>query len=724
MSLGLERKQLFVISIILFGSFVAVLNSTVISPVLPHVMAEMNIDAAVGQWLTTGFTMVNAIMIPVTAFLQDKFSTRRLFAVSLGIFTIGTLFCSWSPNFPVLLGGRLIQAAGEGILMPLTGTVLILSFPFERRGLAMGLFGLVLGFAPAVGPTVAGLIIDNSSWRIMFLIIAGLSALTTAIGFATISDTVGLNPKSTLDVPSVVSSTIGFGGLLFALSELASVGFTIPNVLVLLLGLASLVYFFHRQLHLEVPMLQIRVLASRKFLISTIITMLLQPALMAGAMLIPIYLQTYRGFSATVSGLVLMPGALMMAIMGLVAGRLFDKHGARVLSITGTGILCISTLGLSFLNDSTVISFITLLYTIRLFSLALVNMPIGTWGLNALENKMINHGNSVMNTLRMVASSMGTAIIVSFSTMVTNNSMATMDATHAGIHGVNMAFIVATALTISGFLVTVFFVRDGLRSQAGQARDKAIKDPTNEHRTLLEAIMNHDAYVLPETATVKEAVALFVEKGISAAPLVDANGKAVGFISDGDVLRCLSPKGGTVMNPVNSITRSLRDFDGRPEFGELIDHVMDMRAMDIGARGALGVDIHADLAEICRFLGSNHLKKALVLDEGRVVGVINRSAIMRFTMKSFLQSQQNGANTQAFETVSAVASAEEPLPASFADMLSPAAGNAPAADAGKPAAADGGAAAADGGAAATDAPAVDGEKTAAGSPAASTSDTD
>ena len=635
-SLGITRKQLFTLAIIVFGTFVAVLNSTVVSPALPNIMAEMSIDAATAQWLTTGFTLVNAIMIPITAFLQDKFSTRLLFAVSMGVFTVGSVLAGWGPNFAVLLAGRLVQAAGEGILMPLTGTVLLLMFPVERRGTAMGIFGVILAFAPAFGPTAAGFVVDNANWHIMFYAIAALSLIVTLLGAFMLEKSAGMNPAATLDVASVILSTLGFGGLLYGLSDIGSNGVTVLGSVIGLVGIAALILFFYRQLHMETPMLELRVLSNRTFAISTIITMIIQGALMAGGILLPIYLQTYRGFSATVSGLVLMPGAITMGVMGLIAGRLFDKRGPRRLAIIGTGVLTLFTFALMFLDDSISPLTIAIIYTVRLFALSLVNMPIGTWGMNALENRLINHGNSVSNTFRQVAGSMGTAVIISISTIVTQASLNSMDATHAGIHGVNMAFMTAACLCLVGFILTVIFVRETKTAHAETETDIA-------RRSVISQIMKTDVFSLPATATVREAVALFVEKGISAAPLVDASGKAVGFISDGDILRLLSTRTTTVVDPIIMISNTITNVGLNDAFDDKLAAVLNMRAQDIATKATIGVSPDADLAEVCRVLGDNHLKKVPVLEDGKLVGVINRSDIMKFSMRTFLEKESSAA---------------------------------------------------------------------------------
>ena len=629
---GLTRKQIVMLIVLVFGTFVTVLNQTVVAPALPSIMSEMSVDAAVAQWLTTGFTLVNAIMVPITAFLTDRFTTRRLFLASMVLFTAGTMLAAWGPNFPVLLAGRLIQAAGAGILMPLVMTVLMWTFPIDRRGTAMGVFGIVIAFAPAVGPTVAGIIIDQANWHIMFWIIAALCAAVIVFAGAALERGGKTNKDVKLDMVSVVLSTLGFGGLLYGLSAIGSYGVTIDSTAGVIVGVVALVFFFRRQLRMEQPMLQVRVLTNRKFLIATIIVMLVQGALLAGGILIPILLQSYMGFSATTSGLVLLPGAIVMGAMGPVAGRLFDKHGPRVLAIIGTGVLALTTATFMFMGPGTGLIALTLIYTVRLFSLSLVNMPISTWGMNALPDKLVNHGTSVQNTFRQVAGSLGTAVIVSTSTVATNMVSGSTDTMTAGVFGIHMAFAVATALCVLGFVLTVVLVRN-------KPGDEAAADEDNAHRSLIEQIMKRDVYTLPENATVLEAMQLLVNNHISAAPLVDAAGKPTGFISDGDIMRYLSKRGQMIMDPVVMIVQTVDAYSDRKDYAHKLEHLMGMKASDIGAKGIIGVSVHADLPEVCRVLGENHLKKVPVLEDGVIVGVINRSDITHFSMEKYLEER-------------------------------------------------------------------------------------
>lgn len=631
MAYGLTRQQIVMLVIMIFGTFVTVLNQTVVTPAQPSIMAEMGIDASTVQWLTTGFTLVNAIMIPVTAYLTDKHSTKMLYLVSMGIFAVGSLMAGIAPDFAVLLIGRLLQAAGAGILMPMVMTVLMLTFPVERRGSAMGIFGIVIAFAPAIGPSVSGLVIDSFGWRVLFYAIAILIAAVVLISVFVLKKTEPLNPAAQLDKISVIMSTVGFGALLYGFSTIGSVGINVADAAITLVGIVVLVLFFRRQLKMEQPMLNVRVLSNRRFLIGTVIGMIVQASLLAAGVLMPIYLQSYMGYSATVSGLVIMPGAILMGVLNPFAGRLFDKYGPRVLSIIGLAILTISTVGFATLTSTTDVVWLTILYTIRMASLSLVNMPITTWAMNALDNKLLNHGTSVNNTLRQVSGSLGTALLVSIDTFVTGTASGTMDPVQAGILGVNAAFVAAVVLSAVALVLTIVFVKN-------RPEDVKIAETEGEERTMVEKIMKPDVYSLSPDATVVDAMKFFVEHGISGAPVVDAEGRAVGFVSDGDIMRLLSTQSNSYMDPVVMIMQMRADEE---TYDEKLANLMKMNIRDIGTKGVIGIDLHTTLPQVCRILSKNHLKKVPVLHEGKIIGVINRSDITLYSMKTYLEGRDD-----------------------------------------------------------------------------------
>ena len=641
--MNLTHKQRLMLIVIVVGTFVTVLNQTLVAPALPSIMEEMSVDAATVQWLTTGFTLVNAIMIPITAYLQDRFSTKRLFLFSMVTFAVGTLLCAWGTNFGVLLVGRLVQAAGAGILMPLGMTVLLVTFPIEKRGAAMGIFGLVIAFAPAIGPTVAGIIIDAADWHLMFYIVDALSLLVVLAAAIFMENIPPANKgDSALEPLSVVLSTLGFGGMLYGFSVFGSSGFTLQSIIPVVVGTVCVVWFFIRQTHLPVPMLRVKVLKNRKFLIATIIGMLVQGSLLAAGILMPIYVQTLLGYPATVSGLVLMPGALIMGVMNPIAGKLFDKHGPRVLGIIGMALLFVTTVLFGFLSLEMSVIYLAVIYALRMLGMTLVNMPITTWGMNALDTRYMNHGTSVNNTLRQVAGSLGTAIVISVSSMVTSATAPTAGDIQAQMNGINVAFLVCAALVLIGLVLTIIFVKGkpGQTDSGGAEAEGEEDAQAKENKTVLESIMKKDVFTLKKDATVQEAMQLFIDQGISACPIVDDEGQPVGFISDGDILKRLSKQTGSVMDPIVLIAATAKDDT---PYAERVAQLMELPVSAVGVPESIGVSIHADLGEVCRMLASNHLKKVPVLEQGRIVGIINRSDITRYSMESYLENRPQDA---------------------------------------------------------------------------------
>lgn len=628
--LGITHRQTVMIVLLLAGTFITVLNQTVVAPALPSIMNDMSINAATGQWLTTGFTLVNAIMIPVTAFLIDRFPIRNLFLFSMSVFALGSLCAAWGPNFSVLFAGRIVQAVGAGVLMPMVMTVLMLTFPIEKRGFAMGLFGIVMACGPAVGPTAAGIVIDMADWHIMFYVVTAAAAAVAIITPFTMDRVEPKNPEAKIDIPSVILSTIGFGSLLYSFSAIGNSGFGLEFFISFAVGAVVVVLFFRRQLKMTQPMLRVRVLKNRTFLIGTIIGMVVQAALLSVGILLPIYLQSLLGYSATESGLVILPGALLMGIMGPVAGRWFDRHGPRVLAITGTLLLTVGTIMLALLGPEVSLVYVAVVMAIRLFGMSLINMTLTTWAMNALSDDLINHGTSVNNTFRQVAGSLGTAILTSVFAMVSVALIPSEGPMLAGVHGVDVAFGVSAVLCFVGFVLVLVFVKDG--------RAETDVELSHSDRSVLESIMKTNVFTVPSTSSVLDVMRVLVEKKISAAPVVDEEGRAIGFVSDGDIMRFLSKRSQLYIDPVVMIMQASNDDTS---FDDKLAALMRMNVMDVATKGIIGVSLYAKLPEVCRVLGDNHLKKVPVLDKGKIVGVVNRSDVTLYSMQTYIKAQDH-----------------------------------------------------------------------------------
>ncbi|MGF7049403.1 EmrB/QacA subfamily drug resistance transporter [Paenibacillus sp. DS2015] len=463
-----------IIAALMIGAFVAFLNQTLLNVALPSIMGDLKIEAATGQWLTTGYMLVNGVLIPVTAFLISRFTTRQLFITAMSLFTLGTLICGISPNFGILMVGRVIQASGAGIIMPLMTVVFLNIFPIEKRGSAMGLMGLAMILAPAIGPTLSGWIVENYDWRVLFYIILPFSAMATLIGIFFLRNVTKVT-KPSFDMLSVVLSTIGFGGLLYGFSAAGTDGWGSATVLsCLVIGSLSVIMFVWRQLTSPNPMLEFRIFKYNMFTLTTIINVLITISMYAGMILLPIFLQNIRQFSPMESGLMMLPGAILMGIMSPITGAIFDKVGARWLSVIGLLITVITTFEFTQLTEATTYTHMILIYSLRMFGMSLMMMPIQTAGLNQLPQSMNAHGTAMSNTLRTIAGSIGTAVLITV--MTTQTKSHTTELAVAGgisptdtqamahivaestIYGINQAFVIATWLAAVA-LVLAFFIK-------------------------------------------------------------------------------------------------------------------------------------------------------------------------------------------------------------------------------------------------------------------------
>ncbi|HDJ7772869.1 TPA: DHA2 family efflux MFS transporter permease subunit [Staphylococcus aureus] len=486
---GVSRGK--ILAALLFGMFIAILNQTLLNVALPKINTEFNISASTGQWLMTGFMLVNGILIPITAYLFNKYSYRKLFLVALVLFTIGSLICAISMNFPIMMVGRVLQAIGAGVLMPLGSIVIITIYPPEKRGAAMGTMGIAMILAPAIGPTLSGYIVQNYHWNVMFygmFIIGIIAILVGFVWFKLYQYTT--NPKA--DIPGIIFSTIGFGALLYGFSEAGNKGWgSVEIETMFAIGIIFIILFVIRELRMKAPMLNLEVLKFPTFTLTTVINMVVMMSLYGGMILLPIYLQNLRGFSALDSGLLLLPGSLIMGLLGPFAGKLLDTIGLKPLAIFGIAVMTYATWELTKLNMDTPYMTIMGIYVLRSFGMAFIMMPMVTAAINALPGRLASHGNAFLNTMRQLAGSIGTAILVTVMTTQTTQHLSAfgeeLDKTNpvvqdhmrelasqyggqegamkvllqfvnklATVEGINDAFIIATIFSIIALILCLF----------------------------------------------------------------------------------------------------------------------------------------------------------------------------------------------------------------------------------------------------------------------------
>ncbi|HBC4928245.1 TPA: DHA2 family efflux MFS transporter permease subunit [Staphylococcus aureus] len=445
-----------VIAVVMIGAFVGVLNQTLMTTILPEIMKDFTVSSSTAQWLTTIFMLVNGIMIPITAFLIERFTLRSLFFNATCFLMIGSFICMLGINFPMLLLGRSIQALGAGILMPLTQTLLFIMFPPEKRGMAMGMFGLVIGFAPAIGPTAAGWFVNIFDWRYLFLVVLLIGMIDFVFGYLSLPNITELS-KPNLDKLSVILSTVSFGGLLYGFSTAGNLGWSHPMVYITIIAaIVILTVFIFRQLKLESPLLEFRVFKYNDFSVAMILIVLMFMLFIGNLTILPIYMQTMMKWSPLESGLILLPGGLIMGLLSPVTGKLFDKIGGRILSIMGMLTIMIGALLMAQFSQNTTQLYVIISFSVTMLGNAMIMTPMTTQALNALPRQYIAYGTAMNNTIRQVSAAIGTGILVTLMTGLGKTS--SLSGSQGLIHGLDITFYVVALIAFIGTIIA-FFIR-------------------------------------------------------------------------------------------------------------------------------------------------------------------------------------------------------------------------------------------------------------------------
>ncbi|TLM83032.1 multidrug efflux MFS transporter [Pseudarthrobacter sp. NamE2] len=450
----MSRESVTVISTLLVATFVVILNETIMNVALQRLMVDLQVDAPTVQWLATGFMLTMAVVIPTTGFILQSLSTRKVFTLAMGLFAGGTALAAVAPGFEILLLARIIQAGGTAIMLPLLMTTILTLVPLAKRGAVMGNVSIAISVAPAMGPTVSGLILEHFTWRFMFVFVLPVALAALAIGAKYLTN-IGEAERTKLDIPSVLLTVPAFGGLVYGLSQIGGghggqAGPGAGAIAALVIGVAALAVFVLRQVRLqkaEVPLLDLRAFNFRMFTVSVLLMVVAMMALFGGVILLPLYLQEVRGLGSLETGLALLPGGLAMGLLGPVIGRLFDKVGPLPLTVTGSILMVLTLWQFSLLDDGTAVWWIIALHVGLSFGLALLFTPAFTTGLNPLPPHLYSHGSAIMSTTQQVAGAAGTALLVSI--------FAVVSATSGLVAGMGAAFLTATVVAFAAVVLSV-----------------------------------------------------------------------------------------------------------------------------------------------------------------------------------------------------------------------------------------------------------------------------
>jgi MFS transporter, DHA2 family, lincomycin resistance protein len=441
MNADVTTRNRLVVNLLLVATFVVILNETLMTVALPRLMRDLHVTADAVQWLTTAFLLTMSVVIPVTGFLLQRLNTRPMFVWAMSLFSLGTLIATLAPNLPVLVIARIVQASGTAIMMPLLMTTVMTLAPPESRGKTMGFISTVISVAPAVGPTVSGVILNYLPWRWLFILVLPVALGALVLGARRMQN-VTTPHGAPLDGLSVVLSAFAFGGIVYGLSNVgapAAPG-SVPPGIAAGVGLVFLVVFILRQLSMQkkgYPLLDLRTFASRNFSVSITLMAIMMMALFGTIILLPIYLQNVLGLSTLQTGLLLLPGGLLMGLLGPTVGRLYDKVGPSRVLVPGVIIVCSVLWAMTLLRAHTWVGYILAGHIVMSIGFALLFTPLFTVSLSSVAPSHYSHGSAILGTIQQVAGAAGVALLVALmssrAAALTTLGLAPVDALAGGV---------------------------------------------------------------------------------------------------------------------------------------------------------------------------------------------------------------------------------------------------------------------------------------------------
>lgn len=534
----LSRTAFISLIILTFITFVGNFTQLQLSSALPTIVKEFHISVTTGQWLTSVFQLVMGVMVPLTAYLTRRFTTRQIVITSMLVFTAGSVLAWLGPTFVIVLLGRILEAIGTGVMWPVLQITVFSIYPLSRRGFAMGTVGMAMSVAPAIGPVIGGWQTDANGWRSIFMTLTVIGAASVLLAFFGLHN-FGVTDRSTkADFFSVSLSIFGFGGLMFGFTNIEAHAFTHPLVWVpILVGIAGIIWFVMRQIHMaaayrawervenanaqsktgvtaagatagvngradarnsgrtasaavsgesaRVPsgfpaprpaLLNLGVLRNKSFTVGTICAALSFFAFSSIMVIIPLYIQNDRGYSATMSGLIMLPGAIGQCIAQFCGGRLLDRFGARPVALVGSATLLIGTIMMSMIGTDTWIWWVSISQFTRQIGMGLVLMPVTTWSLNCLARQEVSAGSAVTNTVRQIAGAIGAPVmVITMETLTRVFHEGGLGATLANIDGVKWTLRISACFVLAQLLLVMFGVHGRGAGSAREAAQYAIK---------------------------------------------------------------------------------------------------------------------------------------------------------------------------------------------------------------------------------------------------------
>lgn len=637
-----SRKPAVTLFVAAFAAFLATFNETFLNVGFAPIMENLSVDVSTVQWLATAYMLGAAVMVPVSAFAYRSFPTRPLFCATTALLVIGSVVGALAQNFAVLLIGRIIQALGTGMLIPIGMNITLEVAPREKLGTYMGIMGAMTTLGPSSSVILAGLILAVADWHMLLWTFAALSTLCFLAGAIILRDIAKLSHPR-LDALSVALIGIALIGILYGISTVFS-GSVVVALVAAIIGVIALVAFIKRQGKLAEPLINLEPLKIAPFAVGVVANMLSLIVIFAMNIIVPTFMQSILGTPALVASLTLFPAILCSCVVSPVAGRVFDKHGPGVLLPLGFACMAaFSVLTGIFIATANPIV-LALIYIPVICGSALVIGPVQSFALSKLSYQLNPHGVTVMSTGFQIAGCIGSSVFTGVYAAVSAVTAAGgASAAQAATQGMVVTGCLVGAVALVGFIVALWIRRQAASSAiaATESWEQAqVEEAVHESGMGIEpnvvSLMKTDVYTLAEDALASDAMQLFASKGISGAPVVSERGAIVGFVSDGDVMRSLANQ----VPAFKSAWSFIVELDNE-DFNKTLSEVMKTPVSQMATRNVITVNATDDMGAVARVLVDNHLKKAPVMQDGHMVGIINRSNITAYAVSAYLGEATN-----------------------------------------------------------------------------------
>ncbi|MGN1227646.1 MAG: MFS transporter [Christensenellales bacterium] len=631
----MEKQKLnstFIAIIAGFAIFLATFNETFLNVAFNGISATFAIETSTVQWLATAYMLAAAVMVPVSAFLYRKLPTKVLFSITVLLLIIGSVVGGLANNFTILLIGRIIQALGSGMLIPICMNITLAVAPKNKLGFYLGVMGAMTTLGPSLSIIVSGLLLSAFDWHILLWSFGGLCLILLILEIIGLKNVATLsNPK--LDILSVILISVALIGLLYGISTILS-GAIVIAVISLVVGLACLFLFGLRQRKIDEPLIDLTPFKVPEFTIGVILNMVALAIVFAMNIVLPMFLQDCLNASEFNSSLTLFPAIFLACIVSPIAGKIYDKYGIKIILPLGFLLMCLFVVGIAFAHSLNNMWIIACLYVPVILGSALVIGPIQTFALSHLDKKTNGAGVTIMSTGFQIAGCIGSSIFVSLYGLMAGERDS-ITHTIINIETAGNSFLVTSLLVgavgFIGFILSLVVIN--LKKKQSNQQVVNNNDAIETHKLNLKDIMNSEVYSINENDTIINAMQIMANHNIGGLPIVNDKGEFVSFISDGDIMRYLSNTYPLFLNAYSFIAMSEND-----NFDEKLKELMNLKLKDISSNHKIFAKDTDDLSTVCQILSTNKIKKVPVLnDEGKIIGIVNSSSITKYAISVYLK---------------------------------------------------------------------------------------